>query len=468
MSEFLQHCRDLIGEQYVLTDPVQQASYLSEWRQRKIGKACAILLPLNTEQVAQLVKLCGDHRVAITPQGGNTGLVFGSIPDVSGLAVVLSLRRLNQIRQVDVENNTMTVDAGCLLSTIQTIADQHERLFPLSLASEGSCTIGGNLSTNAGGTAVLRYGNARELCLGLEVVTADGNIWTGLRGLRKDNTGYDLRDLYIGAEGTLGIITAAVVKLFPRPASTVTAFIALDTIENAVRFLHLMQHSHADSLSAFELINKLSLELVFQHIPQVSPIFREAAPYYVLIELSSADSFENSLQKLEASIENAFAQGLIQDAAISQSLAQSANCWKIRESISEAQAKQGKNIKHDVSLPISRIAQFVAACDTALSTSFPDCQLVTFGHLGDGNLHYNVSSPATTSSEAFLEQQNEVNHIVHELVHQFNGSISAEHGIGELKKNELQRYKSPVELMLMRQIKSALDPLNLMNPGKIL
>ncbi|MBC3879826.1 FAD-binding oxidoreductase [Undibacterium sp. LX40W] len=467
MNNFLQHCRDLIGERYVLTDIDQQAVYLSEWRQRRKGKACAVLLPANTEQVAGLVKLCSERRIAITPQGGNTGLVFGSIPDSSGAAVLLSLKRLNQVRQVDIDNNTMTVEAGCLLNVIQNTADQHQRLFPLSLASEGSCTIGGNLSTNAGGTAVLRYGNTRELCLGLEVVTAEGHIWNGLRSLRKDNTGYDLRDVFIGAEGTLGIITAAVLKLFPKPTSVVTAFISLDNVENALQLLHLMQRYHADSLTAFELINSCSLELVLQHIPQVSRIFYEKTAYYVLLELSNTDTFDNSSRKLESSIEIAFNQALIRDAAIAQTLSQAANCWKTRESISEAQARQGKNIKHDVSLPISRIAEFVKVCDAALSTAYPGCQLVTFGHLGDGNLHYNVSPPIEISSEIFLEKQCEVNRVVHDLVHQFDGSISAEHGIGELKKDELQRYKSPVELAMMRQIKSALDPHNLMNPGKI-
>ncbi len=467
MNQFLQRCRDLLGEQNVLTNDDQQASYLHEWRQRRKGKACAVLLPANTDQVAQVVKLCCEYRIAITPQGGNTGLVFGSIPNALSDAVVLSLKRLNQIRQIDVENNTLTVDAGCLLSTIQITADQHERLFPLSLASEGSCTIGGNLATNAGGTAVLRYGNARDLCLGLEVVTADGNVWNGLRGLRKDNTGYDLRNLFIGAEGTLGIITAAVLKLFPKPTSTVTAFVALDTIEQAVLLLQLFKQYHADSLTAFELINNLSLELVQLHIPQVSPIFNEKAAFYVLIELSSADTFNQSSHRLEASIEIALERELILNASIAQSLAQANNCWKTRESISEAQAKQGKNIKHDVSLPISQIAEFVKVCDAALMNAFPGCQLVTFGHLGDGNLHYNVGSPANVPSDVFLQQQNEVNRIVHDLVHHFNGSISAEHGIGELKKEELKRYKSPLELALMQQIKATLDPHNLMNPGKI-
>lgn len=468
MSTFLQQCRDLIGDNYVLTDKVAQASYMQEWRQRKVGNACAVLLPANTKEVAGLIKICHEHRVPVTPQGGNTGLVFGGIPDSTGNTALVSLKRLNHIRQLDVENNTITVEAGCLLSTIQTKAGEHHRLFPLSLASEGSCTIGGNLATNAGGTAVLRYGNTRELCLGLEVVTADGEVWDGLRGLRKDNTGYDLRDLFIGAEGTLGIITAAVMKLVAKPSCQVTAFVGLNTIDKAVKLLQLMQHLHADSLTAFELMNRFSLDLVHQYIPQVSPILKDHFPYVVLIELSSSDTFDKTNHKFEASIAQALEQDIIEDAVIAQSLSQMANCWKIRESISEAQAKHGKNIKHDVSLPISQIARFVSECDGALHRHFPGCKLVTFGHVGDGNLHYNVSAPSNMHPEVFLEKQTEVNRIVHDLVHQFSGSISAEHGIGELKKSELQLYKSPVELALMRKIKAALDPHNLMNPGKIL
>lgn len=468
MQNFLNLCKSTIGEEFVLLDVEQQAPYLQDWRQRASGKALAILKPANTTQVAQLVRLCAENRVPIVPQGGNTGLVIGSIPDLSGNAVVMSLQRLNSIRQIDLANSTMTVDAGCLLQNIQTAADQVDMLFPLSLASEGSCSIGGNLSTNAGGTAVLRYGNTRELCLGLEVVTATGEIWNGLRGLRKDNTGYDLRDLYIGAEGTLGIITGAVLKLFPKPRNFGTAFISLHSIHHAVSLLTLAkQHCHAN-LTGFELINRLSLELVHRHFPQYQRIFSEPSNFYVLLELSGYDQEDSTHQQLEQLITAAIEADLIIDAIIATSIAQAKNCWALRESISSAQAKEGKNIKHDISLPISVIAHFVDDASRSLEQSFAGCRMVTFGHLGDGNLHFNVSPPIDNQDDDFLHHQAEINRIVHDKTDQYKGSISAEHGIGTLKKQELLRYKSPVELQLMRTIKLALDPNNIMNPGKIL
>lgn len=468
MQNFLNLCKSTIGEEFVLLDVEQQAPYLQDWRQRASGKALAILKPANTTQVAQLVRLCAEYRVPIVPQGGNTGLVIGSIPDLSGNAVVMSLQRLNTIRQIDIANSTMTVDAGCLLQNIQTAADQIDMLFPLSLASEGSCSIGGNLSTNAGGTAVLRYGNTRDLCLGLEVVTATGEIWNGLRGLRKDNTGYDLRDLYIGAEGTLGIITGAVLKLFPKPRSFGTAFISLHSIHHAVSLLTLAkQHCHAN-LTGFELINRLSLELVHRHFPQYQRIFSEPSNFYVLLELSGYDQEDSTHQQLEQLITAAIEADLILDAIIATSIAQAKNCWALRESISSAQAKEGKNIKHDISLPISVIAHFVDDASSSLEQSFAGCRMVTFGHLGDGNLHFNVSPPIGNQDDDFLHHQAEINRIVHDKTDQYKGSISAEHGIGTLKKQELLRYKSPVELQLMRTIKQALDPNNIMNPGKIL
>ncbi len=468
MQNFLNLCKSTIGEEFVLLDVEQQTPYLQDWRQRASGKALAILRPANTTQVAQLVRLCAEYRVPIVPQGGNTGLVIGSIPDLSGNAVVMSLQRLNSIRQIDIANGTMTVDAGCLLQNIQTAADQVDMLFPLSLASEGSCSIGGNLSTNAGGTAVLRYGNTRELCLGLEVVTATGEIWNGLRGLRKDNTGYDLRDLYIGAEGTLGIITGAVLKLFPKPRSFGTAFISLHSIHHAVSLLTLAkQHCHAN-LTGFELINRLSLELVHRHFPQYQRIFSEPSNFYVLLELSGYDQEDSTHQQLEQLITAAIEADLILDAIIATSIAQAKNCWALRESISSAQAKEGKNIKHDISLPISVIAHFVDDASNSLEQSFAGCRMVTFGHLGDGNLHFNVSPPIGNQDDDFLHHQAEINRIVHDKTDQYKGSISAEHGIGTLKKQELLRYKSPIELQLMRTIKLALDPNNIMNPGKIL
>jgi FAD/FMN-containing dehydrogenase len=468
MQNFLNLCKSSIGEEYVLLNAEQQAPYLQDWRQRATGKALAVLRPATPEQVAQLVKLCANYQVPIVPQGGNTGLVLGSIPDQSGKAVVLSLQRLNQIRAIDVANSTMTVDAGCLLAQIQNAAEEQNLLFPLSLASEGSCTIGGNLSTNAGGTAVLRYGNMRELCLGLEVVTPQGEIWNGLRGLRKDNTGYDLRDLLIGAEGTLGIITGAVLKLYPKPASYGTAFICLNSIQAAVSLLTLAkQHCHT-SISGFELINQLSLQLVHKHFPQFQKIFTEESPFYVLLELSGSDTEQATYQQLEQLMASALEAQIIEDAVIANSLTQAKTCWSLRESISAAQAKEGKNIKHDISLPISVIADFVAETNLALQQVFPGCRMVTFGHLGDGNLHYNVSPASNADHEQFLSHQSQINRIVHDKTHQYGGSISAEHGIGTLKKEELLRYKSTVELTMMRSIKRALDPQNIMNPGKII
>lgn len=468
MQNFLNLCKSAIGEEYVLLDEDSKAPYLQDWRQRAKGKALAVLRPATTEQVAQLVKLCARFKIPIVAQGGNTGLVLGSIPDQSGAAVILSLRRLNTIRQIDIANSTVTVDAGCLLQQIQVAVDEVDMLFPLSLASEGSCTIGGNLSTNAGGTAVLRYGNARELCLGLEVVTANGEIWNGLRGLRKDNTGYDLRDLFIGAEGTLGIITGAVLKLFPKPNSFATAFISINTIQQAVDLLTLAKRLCHANLTSFELINHLSLELVHKHFPQYQRVFAKASPFYVLLELSGFGTEEQNAQQIENLISTAMEAEFIVDAVIANSISQANNCWALRESISSAQAKEGKNIKHDISLPISAVADFVKDTNICIENAFPGSRMVTFGHLGDGNLHFNVSPPTQSEHEDFLVHQIEINRIVHDKTHQYGGSISAEHGVGALKRQELARYKSPVELQLMRAIKFAFDPDNIMNPGKIL
>ncbi len=468
MQNFLNLCKSAIGEEYVLLDEDQQAPYLQDWRQRARGNALAVVKPATTEQVAHLVKLCANFKIPIVAQGGNTGLVLGSIPDQSGNAVILSLQRLNKIRQIDIANSTAIVDAGCLLQQIQIEVDKVDMLFPLSLASEGSCTIGGNLSTNAGGTAVLRYGNARELCLGLEVVTANGEIWNGLRGLRKDNTGYDLRDLFIGAEGTLGVITGAVIKLFPKPSNFATALIGIDSIQHSVDLLYLAKQLCHANLTSFELINHLSLELVHKHFPQYQRVFAKASPFYVLLELSGFGTEEQNTQQIENLISTAMEADLIVDAAIANSISQANNCWALRESISSAQAKEGKNIKHDISLPISAIADFVKDTNICIENAFPGSRMVTFGHLGDGNLHFNVSPPTQSEHKDFLAHQAEINRIVHDKTHQYGGSISAEHGIGALKKQELTRYKSPVELQLMRAIKSAFDPDNIMNPGKIL
>ncbi|MYM39826.1 FAD-binding oxidoreductase [Duganella qianjiadongensis] len=468
MSEFLEQCRALLGATYVLEAPQDMAPYLNDWRGRFCGKALAVLRPASVEQLAAVVKACAAHQVPIVPQGGNTGLVLGSVPDSSGLAVVLSLGRLNSIRNIDVANRTMTVDAGCILAQIQQAAAAEGCLFPLSLASEGSCTIGGNLSSNAGGTAVLRYGNTRELCLGLEVVTAQGDIWDGLRGLRKDNTGYDLRDLFIGAEGTLGIITGAVLKLYPQPQASITALAAMGTPEQALKLLKLMQDHCGASLTGFELMSRVCLELVAQQFPALPQPFAARHAQYVLLELSSNESEQHAVNLLERAIGAALDDAIIADAVVASSVAQSLGLWQLREHIPLAQAKAGKNIKHDISLPVSSIPEFIATTAPLLNQAFPDCQLVCFGHLGDGNLHFNVAPPEGVGHDAFLANQAAVNRLVHDSVDRYGGSISAEHGIGALKKDELARYKSPLELALMRSIKAALDPQGIMNPGKIL
>jgi FAD/FMN-containing dehydrogenase len=468
MSPFLTLCQQTIGANYVLSEQDEMLTYLTDQRQREVGRALAVLSPANSEEVAALVQLCAEHQIAIVPQGGNTGLVLGSIPDQSGSSVVLSLKRLNRIRNIDAANNTMTVEAGCLLAEVQAAAQGANRLYPLSLASEGSCTIGGNLATNAGGTAVLRYGNARELCLGLEVVTATGEIWDGLRALRKDNTGYDLRDLFIGSEGTLGIITAAVIKLFPIAKSEVTALIALADVNAALGLLSLVQEHTGASLTGFELFSDFCLQLVHKHFADLPQIFNSSHPQYVLLELSSAEPQEHTRIQLETLLTNALQSGLILDVVIASSLSQSATIWKLRELISSAQAREGKNIKHDISLPVSQMSAFILATDALLQSSFPGCRMVCFGHLGDGNLHYNVSPPVHQHANDFLLEQAQVNRIVHDSVHRHQGSISAEHGIGALKKEEILLYKSPLEIRLMQAIKEALDPHQLMNPGKII
>ena len=468
-SEFVAACRQAIGEGNVLTEPHDTAAYLTDWRRRYSGATCAVLRPGTTDEVAALVRLAASHRVALVPQGGNTGLVGGATPDTSGKQAVISLARLTRVRAVDTTNNTITVEAGVVLADVQARAREAGRLFPLSLAAEGSCTIGGNLSTNAGGTGVLRYGNARELCLGLEVVTPQGEIWNGLRGLRKDNTGYDLRDLYIGAEGTLGIITAAVMKLHPLPAAQVTALAALASPEAALEFLSLAQRTAGALLTGFELMSDFCLRLVGRHFPQLRYPFDAAHPQTVLLELSDGESEAHARGLFEQMMETALDAGLVEDAVVAENLAQSRAFWALREHIPLAQAEEGLNIKHDIAVPISRIGAFIAETNAAIAASIPGARMVTFGHLGDGNLHYNVQAPEGGDAKNFLAQyQTAINRLVYDSVTRHHGSISAEHGLGQLKVEEAAHYKSPVELSLMRAVKHALDPLGLMNPGKVL
>ena len=452
----------------VLTAAADTAPFLLDWRKRWQGHARAVVQPANVDEVARLVRWCAVHRVPIVPQGGNTGLTGGSVPDASGDAVVLSLARMNRVRAHDPVNDTVTVEAGAVLAAVQAAAREAHRLFPLSLAAEGSCTIGGNLSTNAGGTAVLRYGNARELCLGLEVVTPDGERWDGLQGLRKDNTGYDLRDLFIGAEGTLGVITAATLKLYPLPAAQLTALAAVASPQDALALLNLARGMLGPSLTAFEMMSDLCLELVARHFADCPKPFRDAAPYYVLLETSDAESEAHATERFDALMARAVEDGLVSDAIVAQSIAQSRRLWALRENISEAQAAEGKNVKHDISVPIGAIGEFVVATDAALQAGFPGVRMVVFGHLGDGNLHYNVSPPTGTDGDSLLACQDAINTLVHDAVAAAGGSISAEHGIGVLRREELARYKSPVALAMMQRIKQALDPLGIMNPGKLL
>lgn len=457
----------LVGAENVLTTAADMESFLGDWRGRYRGLACCVVRPGNTSEVAAVVRLCSDLGVAIVPQGGNTSHCGASVPDASGESVLVSLSRLSRIRNVDVENGTMTVEAGCVLQTIQESARKHGRLFPLSLAAEGSCQIGGNLSTNAGGVQVLRYGNARELVLGLEVVLPSGEIWDGLRGLRKDNTGYDLKQLFIGAEGTLGIITAAVVKLFPLPSASLTAWLSIETPGHAVQLLGAFQARFAAALTGCELISDISLGMVIKHVRGAqAPL--PPSPWYLLIELSGCGNEAALKADFEDFLSQMFETAQINDAVLAQSADQAERLWALRERISEAQKIEGFSIKHDISVPVSRIGEFIERADAALHAAYPGIRIVTFGHVGDGNLHYNQSKPEAGANADFMASQSDVNRIVHDIVHALGGSISAEHGIGQLKRIELQRYKSPVELEMMRVIKRAFDPKGVMNPGKVL
>ena len=459
--------REAVGASHVLVDG-DLSAWEVDWRKRYRGRALAVVQPGNTDEVAAVVRVCAAAGVGIVAQGGNTGLVGASVPDASGTQVLLSLRRLNRIRDIDAANMTLTAEAGCVLQTAQEAAAAQGLLFPLSLAAEGSCTLGGNLATNAGGTQVLRFGNARDLCLGLQVVTATGEVWDGLSGLRKDNTGYSLRDLFIGSEGTLGIITAATFKLYPQPAAAMTALAALPSLEAAVSLLQLAQTRLGPALTAFEVMNAFSLSLVGSHFPQLKQPLA-AAPWMVLLEQSDTEGEAHARALFEGLLEAALAAMHITDAAVAESLEQSNALWHLRESIPLAQAQEGLNIKHDISLPISRIAAFVASTDAVLARAFPGVRMVDFGHLGDGNLHYNVQAPQGVDAADFLRRcEAPVNALVYDAVAAHGGSISAEHGIGSLKREALVRHKSPVALQLMRAVKQALDPLNIMNPGRLL
>jgi FAD/FMN-containing dehydrogenase len=466
LSQLLPDLRAAIGAAHVLTDG-DLSAYEVDWRQRWRGKALAVVRPGSTADVAQVVRACAAHGVSVVAQGGNTGLVGGGVPDGSGRQVLLSLSRMNRVRAIDAANATMTLEAGCVLKAAQESAAEQGLLLPLSLAAEGSCTIGGNLATNAGGTQVLRFGNARDLCLGLEVVTAQGDVWDGLSGLRKDNTGYDLRDLIIGSEGTLGIITAATMKLHPLPAAQLTAFAACADLAGCVALLQLARQHLGSALTGFEVMGAVALDLVAQHFPQLPRPLPNAA-WTVLLECGDSHSEAHARAAFEGLLQAALDASCIDDAVLAESVAQARALWHVRESIPLAQSIEGPNIKHDISLPVSAIAQFVLHTDAALQAAFPGSRVVNFGHLGDGNLHYNLQAAPGVAARAFLDEQEAVvNRIVYDAVVARGGSISAEHGIGALKREELRERKSPVALAMMQSIKQALDPHGTLNPGRV-
>lgn len=465
-SRFLEQLAAIVGASHLLTDPVELAPYLTDWRGRYTGRALGLVKPGSTAEVQAVVRACITAGVPMVPQGGNTGLCGGATPDATGRALVIQLSRLNRLRSLDASNYTLVAEAGCTLAQIQSEAEAADRLFPLSLASEGSCQIGGNLSTNAGGVQVLRYGTTRDLVLGVEAILPNGELWDGLKALRKNNTGYDLRHLLIGAEGTLGIITAAVLKLFPLPSTRVACWLGVASPEAAIQLLNSAQCAFDARLTAFELICPVSLGLVQRHIHgavQVPP-----APWHVLCEFSGSGADEDLQAHVEAFLEAEFESGRLVAGLLAQSEAQRQAFWSLRENISEAQKREGLSIKHDIAIPISRIAEFLQNVNPLLEKSFPGVRSVAFGHLGDGNLHFNLSMPDVEANRQLLAQQASANRIVHDLVDELGGSISAEHGLGQLKREEILRYKSPVEMAAMAAIKHALDPAGLMNPGKVL
>lgn len=458
---------EIVGPRYVLTDLQDIQPYIIEQRDLWHGKALCVVRPGSTAEVAAVLRYCHETRTPVVPQGGNTGLVGGQVPDPSGTQVILALNRLDKVREIDTASNTMTVEAGMTLLRVQEVADEQDRLFPLSLGSEGSCTIGGNLATNAGGTAVITYGNARDLVTGLEVVLADGRIMSTLSKLKKDNTGYDLKHLFMGSEGTLGIITAAVVKLYPKPRSRETAFVGVPDPHKATAFLTMAQEMAGSDVKTFELMPRIGIQMVVDHIPGMREPLEGKHAWYVLIELAS--QLETGLNDtMLALLERGMEEGLVEDAAIAASLEQRKTFWKIRELMSEAPKYEGGSIKHDISVPVSKVAQFLDEAYEVVEKVIPGSRLVPFGHLGDGNMHANVSQPVGADKEAFLNRWHEMNEAVHAIVTRLDGSISAEHGIGILKRDLLTGVKDPVALEVMRSIKAALDPRGILNPGKVL
>lgn len=467
-TDHLNAIAKIVGVRHVIVDGGEMAPYLREWRDLFHGRASAVIRPGSTGEVAALLAYCNENRIGIVPQGGNTGLVGGQIPMGDGREIIVNLTRMNAVRAVDASSNAMIVEAGVTLLAAQAAAEKADRLFPLSLAAEGTCTIGGNLGTNAGGVAVLAYGNMRDLTLGLEVVLADGRVWNGLSTLRKDNTGYDLKNLFIGAEGTLGIITAASLKMFPRPKAQVAAFLGVSTPEDALALLTLArEQAGGGAVTTFELIPRLGIEFVLRHTPQTRDPLPTPHRWYVLMELS-AQRLDGLEELTESILTEAMERNLVQDGAMALSLDQRMAFWKLRESMTSSQIPEGASVKHDVAVPVLRVPQFLREADKAVQALVPGCRIVGFGHLGDGNIHYNVSRPEAMSDADFKARWPEMIEAVHGIVIGHGGSISAEHGIGRLKKDWLKRVKDPVALEMMRTLKTAFDPHGILNPGAIL
>ena len=467
-KDLIRRLSEIVGSEHALVDPDQQLPYLREMRDLYFGKSALVLRPSTVSQVSRCLALCNEARVAVVPQAGNTGLVGGQVPWERGDEIVLSIARLDKVREVDAPGYSMTVEAGLTLAECQALADKVGRFFPLSLPSEGSCRIGGNIGTNAGGVAVLAFGNTRQLIMGLEVVLADGRIVPGLKALKKDNTGYDLRDLFIGSEGTLGIVTAAVLKLFPKPAEKATAFIGLPQLDSALDLFTRAQNTSLTNLTAFEFLSREGLEMLCKNFPANRIPMEERYPWYILLEVSGARADGQAGREMEAILTGAAEAGTIADAVIASSLSQSADFWKLRELMPEAQKPEGGSAKHDVSVPIARLPEFIVRANKIVERICPGARPVPFGHFGDGNIHYNITEPVGYGRDRFMKIATDINAAVHDLVHELRGSISAEHGIGRSKRDELPRFKSAVELELMRGIKAAFDPNGILNPGKVL
>ena len=467
-DDLIQRFTTIVGQNHALQNDDDLTRYTHENRGLFIGKTPLVLKPGSAGEVSKIVKLAAENKVAVVPQGGHTGHVGGAVPDETGTQVVVSLERMNRIREIDLDGNVIICEAGCILETIQKITADNDRLFPLSLGSQGTCQIGGNISTNAGGTGVLAYGSTRQLVMGLEVVLPTGEIWDGLRRLKKDNTGYDLKSLFIGAEGTLGIITAAVLKLFPKPKGTAVAFCGLESPVRALELFNRAGDSAGNSLTAFEVMARTPVEITLKNMAGVRNPLGDVYPWQVLIEVSSLHGEQDAVAILEPLLEGAFTENIIVDASVASSISQQREFWNVRETMPLAQKQEGGSMKHDISVPIHRIPEFLDRAGAIIDQELPDARVYAFGHMGDGNIHYNISQPEGADPDTFLERQPEINNLIHDLVIDMQGSVAAEHGVGRLKTALIAQHKDPVELNLMRSVKKALDPQNLMNPGKVL